>query len=81
MSRLRPLSDPDRLPALDKAYLSAEPAAGLGPNNHPPRILLLYGSLFLAATERLRRSLARSSPSQPSSAPSSVPSRAVLPAG
>ncbi|WP_284878373.1 arsenical resistance protein ArsH [Brevundimonas sp. MEB006b] len=44
-SRLRPLPDPDHLPALDKAYLSADPARGLGPHDHPPRILLLYGSL------------------------------------
>ncbi len=43
--RLRTLSDPDHLPALDKAYLAADPARGLGPNDHPPRILLLYGSL------------------------------------
>ena len=44
-ARLRPLPDPDHLPALDAAYLSSNPAAGLGPHDHPPRILLLYGSL------------------------------------
>ncbi len=44
-ARLRPLPDPDHLPALDKAYLSADPARGLGPHDQPPRILLLYGSL------------------------------------
>ena len=43
--RLRALPDPDHLPALDKAYLSVDPARGLGPHDHPPRILLLYGSL------------------------------------
>ena len=44
-ARLRPLPDPDHLPALEAAYLSNEPAGGLGPHDHPPRILLLYGSL------------------------------------
>ncbi|WP_276118897.1 NAD(P)H-dependent oxidoreductase [Brevundimonas naejangsanensis] len=39
MTRLR------HLPALDPAYLSSQPALDLGPNEHPPRILLLYGSL------------------------------------
>ena len=29
-ARLRPLPDPDHLPALDAAYLSSNPAAGLG---------------------------------------------------
>ena len=43
--RLRALPDPGHLPALDKAYLSTDPARGLGPHDHPPRILLLYGSL------------------------------------
>ncbi len=43
MERLRALSDPDYLPALDPAILSWNPAEGLGPNDRPPRILLLYG--------------------------------------
>ncbi len=43
--RLRALPDPDHLPALDKAYLSVDPARGLGPHDPPLRILLLYGSL------------------------------------
>nr|WP_313522125.1 arsenical resistance protein ArsH [Brevundimonas diminuta] len=53
MSRLRPLPDPDHLPALDPAYLSRQPALGLGPNEHPPRILLLYGSLRDRSYSRL----------------------------
>ena len=39
--RLRALPDPDHLPALDKAYLSVDPARGLGPHDPPLRILLL----------------------------------------
>jgi arsenical resistance protein ArsH len=44
--RLRTLPDPDFLPALDERHALRRPAAGLaaGPQ-HPPRILLLYGSL------------------------------------
>lgn len=53
MTRLRDLPDPDRLPALDPAYLSSRPALGLGPNDHPPRILLLYGSLRDRSFSRL----------------------------
>jgi arsenic resistance protein ArsH len=53
MTRLRPLSDPDSLPALDPAYLHARPAAGLGPEAPPPRILLLYGSLRARSYSRL----------------------------
>lgn len=53
MSRLRLLPDPDYLPALDPACLSAAPAVGLGPNDHPPRILLLYGSLRARSYSRL----------------------------
>lgn len=53
MSRLRVLPDPDHLPALDTAYLSSRPASGLGPNDHPPRILLLYGSLRERSYSRL----------------------------
>jgi len=53
MDRLRELSDPDYLPALDPACLSSSPAAGLGPLDHPPRILLLYGSLRERSYSRL----------------------------
>ncbi|MDO8411760.1 MAG: arsenical resistance protein ArsH [Phenylobacterium sp.] len=53
MSRLRDLSDPDHLPALDPAFLARRPALGLGPQDHPPRILLLYGSLRPMAFSRL----------------------------
>lgn len=45
MSRIRLLSDPDHLPALDPQYAYHRPGIGLGPNEHKPRILLLYGSL------------------------------------
>ena len=44
-TRLRTLSDPDRLPALRPEFAHRQPAAGLGPPDHKPRILLLYGSL------------------------------------
>lgn len=40
--RLRTLSDPDTLPALDPAFLARTMPA---PEAHAPRILLLYGSL------------------------------------
>lgn len=53
MDRLRALPDPDHLPALDPAYLLASPATGLGPLDHPPRILLLYGSLRERSYSRL----------------------------
>ncbi|MDO8901873.1 MAG: arsenical resistance protein ArsH [Phenylobacterium sp.] len=53
MSRLRVLHDPDHLPALDPAYLAHRPGAGLGPEEHPPRILLLYGSLRARSYSRL----------------------------
>jgi arsenic resistance protein ArsH len=44
--RLLPLPDPDFLPALDARSALRNPAADLpGPSQHPPRILLLYGSL------------------------------------
>ena len=52
-ARLRSLPDPDHLPALDAAYLSAEPARGLGPTDPAPRILLLYGSLRERSYSRL----------------------------
>ncbi|WP_417768473.1 arsenical resistance protein ArsH [Stappia sp.] len=44
--RLRPLPDPASLPALDLQHALERPAAGLPAGfRHPPRILLLYGSL------------------------------------
>ena len=52
-TRLRSLPDPDNLPALDAAYLSAEPARGLGSTDPAPRILLLYGSLRERSYSRL----------------------------
>lgn len=51
--RLRPLADPDHLPALDQAYAYARPAAILGADSPPPRILLLYGSLRTQSYSRL----------------------------
>jgi len=51
--RLRNLPDPDHLPALDKRFALARPAIGLGPDQPPPRILLLYGSLRERAFSRL----------------------------
>lgn len=53
MDRLRDLPDADHLPALDPGYLPANTAAGLGPLDHPPRILLLYGSLRERSYSRL----------------------------
>ena len=50
---LRSLSDPDHLPALDPRFLYERPANGLGPDTHPPRILLLYGSLRERSYSRL----------------------------
>lgn len=54
--RLRTLSEPDHLPALDTLYALRRPAsdlpAGLG-FDHPPRILLLYGSLRERSYSRL----------------------------
>ncbi|WP_285022406.1 arsenical resistance protein ArsH [Novosphingobium sp. fls2-241-R2A-195] len=51
--RLRELAAPDHLPALDKAFALARPATGLGPDQPPPRILLLYGSLRERSFSRL----------------------------
>ncbi|MGQ9427220.1 arsenical resistance protein ArsH [Gilvimarinus sp. F26214L] len=52
--RLRDLPDPDNLPALDEQYLARRPAAALpDPLGHPPRILLLYGSLRERSYSRL----------------------------
>lgn len=53
MSRLRDLPDPDHLPALDRRYAVERPPLGLGPPDHPPRILLLYGSLRQTSYSRL----------------------------
>ncbi|HVI97504.1 MAG TPA: arsenical resistance protein ArsH [Sphingomonas sp.] len=50
---LRPLTDSHLLPALDPAYALRRPALGLGPNDPPPRILLLYGSLRQRSFSRL----------------------------
>lgn len=51
--RLRALPDPDYLAALDSRYAIERPAFGLGPLDHPPRILLLYGSLRPRSFSRL----------------------------
>lgn len=50
---LRALADPDHLPALDPAFARTRPAVGLGPDQPPPRILLLYGSLRERSYSRL----------------------------
>jgi len=47
------LPDPDSLPNLDQRYAIARPALGLGPDQPPPRILLLYGSLRERSFSRL----------------------------
>lgn len=51
--RLRTLSDPTHLPALNPAFAAARPAAALGQDSPPPRILLLYGSLRTRSFSRL----------------------------
>lgn len=53
MSRVRPLPQPDHLPALDPSFAIARPALGLGDDQPPPRILLLYGSLRTRSFSRL----------------------------
>jgi arsenic resistance protein ArsH len=53
MSRLRVLSDPQYLPALDRSFVIDRPAMGLGADQPPPRILLLYGSLRERSFSRL----------------------------
>lgn len=50
---LRTLPDPDHLPALDSRYAIERPGTGLGPDNPPLRILLLYGSLRERSYSRL----------------------------
>lgn len=52
-SRLRPLPEPDRLPALKPGYAHRRPALGLGPMEPAPRVLLLYGSLRKRSYSRL----------------------------
>lgn len=53
-TRVRELSSPDDLPALDPRYAHLRPAAGFDdPVGHPPRILLLYGSLRKRSFSRL----------------------------
>ena len=51
--RLRDLPDPDHLPALDARFAHRRPARGLGDDQPPPRILLLYGSLRERSFSRL----------------------------
>ncbi|WP_375196431.1 arsenical resistance protein ArsH [Sphingobium sp.] len=51
--RLRTLAAPAHLPALDKAFALKRPAIGLGQDQPPPRILLLYGSLRERSFSRL----------------------------
>ncbi|MCW2394605.1 MULTISPECIES: arsenical resistance protein ArsH [unclassified Sphingobium] len=53
MSRVRILPDPDLLPALDRAYAISRPTLGIGEDQPPPRILLLYGSLRERSFSRL----------------------------
>lgn len=52
--RVRTLSDPDGLPALDFARARRRPAAGMDDSiAHPVRVLLLYGSLRSRSFSRL----------------------------
>lgn len=53
MSRLRALSNPQHLPALDADFVIRRPALGIGDDQPPPRILLLYGSLRDRSFSRL----------------------------
>jgi arsenic resistance protein ArsH len=53
MKRLRILSDPAHLPALERRYARERPALGLGQDDPAPRILLLYGSLRERSYSRL----------------------------
>jgi arsenic resistance protein ArsH len=52
-TRLRPLADPEHLPALNRDFIHKQPALGLGDQTSPPRILLLYGSLRERSYSRL----------------------------
>lgn len=52
--RLRRLTDPEYLPALDERFTRQQPGLELpDPLGHPPRILLLYGSLRERSYSRL----------------------------
>lgn len=51
--RLHHLPDPDFLPALDRRFAHERPGRLLGPDEQPPRILLLYGSLRERSFSRL----------------------------
>jgi arsenical resistance protein ArsH len=53
LSRVRPLFEPDHLPALDPHYAHRRPGIGLGTDDSKPRILLLYGSLRQRSFSRL----------------------------
>lgn len=53
MTRLRHLPDANHLPALDRSFVIDRPAIGLGSDQPPPRILLLYGSLRERSFSRL----------------------------
>lgn len=53
MSRLRTLADPGVLPALHPEFAHRRLALGLAPDQPPPRILLLYGSLRQRSFSRL----------------------------
>jgi arsenic resistance protein ArsH len=50
---LRALANAEHLPALDRRFVINRPGTGLGPEDHPPRILLLYGSLRARSFSRL----------------------------
>jgi arsenic resistance protein ArsH len=51
---LRSLHDPDYLPALDRSFIDLKPAASwMNGVSHPPRVLLLYGSLRERSYSRL----------------------------
>lgn len=51
--RLRTLPNPAHLPALKQEYVYNRPALSLDPLGHPPRVLLLYGSLRERSFSRL----------------------------
>ena len=53
MSHVRILPDPHHLPALDPTFAMPRPGLGLGEDQPPPRILLLYGSLRERSFSRL----------------------------
>ena len=53
MTRLRMLGDRAHLPALDTNVVISRPGVGMGDDQPPPRILLLYGSLRERSFSRL----------------------------